>query len=200
MKKTLRIFQVFLCVAAVCGCGVQLQQIESRLCESLVLREGQVIGQEAICLLRPPVSPRDLLPAEISGQGMPLRQRLSRLGDLQSLHQDTSGKKRFTFTAANANLDASCDEQAGGADRCLWFLRATKLSNGSVYDSRLQEMFDLLLRNGFQNGVVSFESVKDPSPGEYVTMTFSAGEVDQIEWRHPREVVGFIPVWSKAFK
>ena len=197
MKNALWMLLMFLSAA---GCGVELKQIESPWCESLVLREGKIVGQEAICLLRPPVSPRDLLPIQMAAQDMSLRQRLDTFQAPQSVSQDSSGKKWFLFPATDIKLEANCDGPSPEAGECRWFLRGTMPSNGAAHHLKLQNTLEVLTRNGFREGVVSFESAKDPSPGEYVSISFAAGKITQIEWRHPRDTAEFVPVWAKEPK
>ena len=185
------------------GCGsLEIREMASDLCSSLVVRKAPMSDQEAICHLPQDTKLLSLLPPGVLGANasLTLRESLLSLREFNDVRTAQNGTKWFRFPSTIGTLEAGCTPHDSGTaeDTCVWHLTATGLPDQLTLDERLQRLVTAVGTNEGTNSTLHvLSSPRGNGSQEQVSLHLYAKRIRQLDWIDPQETAGLKPPWSK---
>ena len=172
-------------------------RIESQVCRSLVVSDG-----EAICILPVGLRPHELVGPRMFGArtDATLRDRLSSLKEPTGDRIDQFGRKWYLFSEDGVQLEAACLAVSSVANdnQCFWQLRSVGATDGSGFDSRLRAILEEVKASGrMQNGSLHLISAKGPDGSEEsIDFTIDNERAMSAHWYDPIGSRGLALPWQ----
>lgn len=182
------------------GCsGLEIRQLKSDLCSSLVVRNAPLSEPEVVCQLSGNTAPLRLLPDGVLTAESPstLRERLLGLEQPMGKRSAANGTTWFRFATATGQLEAGCIPQDTFDDSCVWQLVATEFQEPMILDTRLQQLITTATASAGVDFVLHLIIGARPNGSqEQISIRLKKASICELAWVDPQETKGVKPSWA----